>query len=143
MKVSMRSDYGIRALVDLALHYGLGAVQSRDIAVRQGVPESYLDQLMTVLRKAGLIRSTRGPQGGHVLARPPTEITIADTVLALEGSLAPIDCLESEQCPQPDCIQREVWQRVQVATQDILRSITIADLAERQRSAPAVARYYI
>lgn len=144
MKISMRGDYGVRAVIDLAANYGAGPVQSKDIAARQGVPESYLDQLLTVLRKAGLIRSIRGPQGGHMLARPPGELTMAKVVKALEGSLSPVECLESPACEGvPDCAQREVWQRVQASVEDILNSVTIADLTEQQRSMKVPARYYI
>ena len=74
VKLSMRSDYGARAVIDLARHYNRGPVQSADIAARQAIPEAYLEQLLTTLRKSGLIRSTRGPHGGHELARPPADI---------------------------------------------------------------------
>src|SRR5919201_1600088 len=93
VKLSMRSDYGARAMIDLALRYGEGPVQSADIAARQGIPEAYLEQLLTALRKAGLVRSTRGPHGGHELARPPAEIRFAEVIAALEGPLVPLDCL--------------------------------------------------
>src|SRR5262245_28322897 len=85
----MRSDYGARAMIDLALRYGDGPVQSADIAVRQGIPEAYLEQLLTALRKAGLVRSTRGPHGGHELARAPAEMSLLEVVSALEGPLGP------------------------------------------------------
>src|SRR6476620_9715851 len=87
VKLSMRSDYGARAIVDLARHYNQGPVQSAEIAGRQAIPEAYLEQLLTTLRKSGLIRSTRGPHGGHELARPPAEIRCADVINALEGPL--------------------------------------------------------
>ena len=89
----MRSDYGARAVIDLARHYNQGPVQSADIAARQAIPEAYLEQLLTTLRKSGLIRSTRGPHGGHELARGPAEIRFAEVIAALEGPLVPLDCL--------------------------------------------------
>ena len=89
MKVSMKGDYGARALVELEHHYGEGPVQSATIAVRQSIPEPYLDQLLTALRRAGFIRSVRGPQGGHALVRDPHDLRLSEAISALEGSLAP------------------------------------------------------
>src|SRR5207249_11044945 len=90
----MRTDYGVRALIDLAQHDGQGPVQCAEIAQRQMVPEPFLDQVLSVLRKAGLVRSTRGPKGGHVLAREAAGITMLDVVRALEGSLSPVAYLD-------------------------------------------------
>jgi len=144
MKVSMKGDYGVRALIELAHHYGEGPVQSAVIASRQGVPEPYLDQLLTALRRAGFIRSVRGPQGGHALIRDPQELRLSEAIGALEGSLAPIACLDDPNgCRKStSCSLRPVWQEVEAATIRILDSITIADLAERER-AGSVARYAI
>src|SRR3972149_7048838 len=101
MKVSTKGDYGVRALVELAHHYGEGPVQSAEIAARQEIPEPYLDQLLTSLRRAGFIRSVRGPQGGHALIRDPREVKLSEVMTALEGSLAPIACLEGDSsCPK-------------------------------------------
>src|ERR1700680_4638252 len=99
MKVSTKGDYGIRALIELAVHYGEGTIKSAEIAARQRIPEPYLDQLLTTLRRAGFIRSVRGPQGGHELIREPSTIRMREVLGALEGSLNPIDCLdESSAC---------------------------------------------
>ena len=144
MRVSTKGDYGIRALVELAQHCGEGPVQSAEIARRQCIPEPYLDQLLTTLRRAGFIRSVRGPQGGHALVREPAQIRLADVIEALEGSLSPIACLDDATCTKPGvCAQREVWERVRRATHDILCGVTIADLAEKEREAVAAPRYYI
>jgi Rrf2 family protein len=144
MKVSMKGDYGVRALVELAHHYGEGPVQSAVIANRQSIPEPYLDQLLTSLRRAGFIRSVRGPQGGHALVRDPHDLRLSEAVVALEGSLAPIACLDDPNgCPKTaNCCLRPVWQEIEAATMRVLESITIADLAERER-ASNVARYAI
>ncbi len=85
MRVSSRADYGVRALFDLALHYGQGPVQSRDIAGRQRVPEAYLHQVLGALSRAGLVRSTRGPLGGHELIQEPSRITLWDIIMLLDG----------------------------------------------------------
>jgi Rrf2 family protein len=144
MKVSMKGDYGVRALVELAHRYGEGPVQSAAIASRQSIPEPYLDQLLTTLRRAGFIRSVRGPQGGHALIRDPQDLKLSEVIIALEGSLAPIACLDDpEGCrTTPSCSLRPVWQEVEAATVRVLESITIADVAERER-AGNVARYAI
>src|SRR3712207_804685 len=111
---------------------------------RQCIPEPYLDQLLTTLRRAGFIRSVRGPQGGHALLRPPAEIRLCEVIEALEGSLSPIACLDDACCTKPGvCAQREVWERVRRATYEILAGVTNADLAEKEREAVAAPRYYI
>jgi Rrf2 family protein len=141
----MRSDYGARAVIDLAQHFNQGPIQSADIAARQLIPEAYLEQLMTTLRKSGLIRSTRGPHGGHELARAPAEIRFADVVAALEGPLAPLDCLENASACglARTCGMRDVWQEVVDSTRRILESITIEDLVERQLARESRAMYHI
>jgi Rrf2 family protein len=146
MKVSTKGDYGVRALVELAHHYGQGPVQSAEIAARQEVPETYLDQLLTTLRRAGFIRSVRGPQGGHALIRDPKEVRLSEVMTALEGSLAPIACVDDpDACTRTGgCVQREVWAQVRDATQKILESVSIGDLAEKERQySHNGGRYYI
>jgi Rrf2 family protein len=146
MKVSTKGDYGVRALVELAHHYGEGPVPSAEIASHQQVPEPYLDQLLTTLRRAGFIRSVRGPQGGHALIRDPHDVRLSEVMVALEGSLAPLACVDDpEACTREGgCVQREVWERVRDATFEILESVSIADLAEKERSYKNNGgRYYI
>ncbi len=146
MKVSTKGDYGIRALIELAHHYGESKpTQSAEIAARQGVPESYLEQLLTTLRRAGFIRSVRGPQGGHALIRDPGTVPVSEVVAALEGSILPIDCLdESSACSKGGgCAQREMWQAVREAILGILENTTIADLAEKDRVVSAGGARYV
>lgn len=140
----MKGDYGVRALVELAHHYGDGPVQSATIAGRQSIPEPYLDQLLTALRRSGFIRSVRGPQGGHALIRDPHDLKLSEVVMALEGSLAPIACLDDpDGCRgTASCSLKPVWQEIEAATLHVLESITVADIAERER-AGNVARYAI
>ena len=145
MRVSSRSDYGLRALIELAGHYGQGPLQSSEIALRRHVPEQYLDQLLTILRKAGFIRSIRGPAGGHELVRSPAEITVLEVIQALEGSLSPVAWLDepAEVTDHPhQCGQREIWERIRAATASILSSYTVADLLEREPAATS-GRYVI
>ena len=135
MKVPMKVDYGVRALVDLAMNYGDGPVQTAEIAYRQGIPEAYLDQLMTTLNKFGFIISRRGPQGGHRLAMDPNEIKLSMVMATLDGNASPLDCLiNPDDCVFSDsCAQQEVWKSVEEAIQNLLGSISLADLAQRQR----------
>lgn len=136
MKVSARAEYGLRALIDLARHYGEGPVQSHEIAARQGLPEPYLNQLMTSLRRAGLVASKRGPMGGHALARSPQEISLREAFEVLEGSSAPWWCVEVD---EPDCAYaagcglRPVWQAINVAVQQVLTDLSLADISARVR----------
>jgi Rrf2 family protein len=130
MRISTKGDYGVRALIELAHHYGEGPIQSAEIAARQRIPEPYLDQLLTTLRKAGFIRSVRGPQGGHALIRRPEEVPLSEVIRTLEGSLSPVSHLHDEghQCRAA----HEVWHTVEEATQKILDGVTIGDLATRE-----------
>jgi Rrf2 family protein len=146
MKVSTKGDYGIRALIELAHHYGEPKpTQSGEIAARQSIPESYLEQLLTTLRRAGFIRSVRGPQGGHALVRDPAELPVSEVITALEGSILPIDCLdESSACSKGGgCAQRDMWQAVREAILGVLDNTTIADLAERDRAVSAGGARYV
>ena len=145
MRVSTRSDYGLRALIELAGHFGQGPLQSSEIALRRHIPEQYLDQLLTTLRKAGFIRSLRGPAGGHELVRDPVQISVRDVIESLEGSLSPVAWLDepAEMTDHPhQCGQREIWERIRDATREILTSYTVADLLEREPHATA-GRYVI
>ena len=135
MRIPMKVDYGVRAMVELALHYGKGQVQTADIASKQGIPEAYLDQLMTSLHKFGLVISRRGPQGGHRLAMDPAEINLHMVMSTLDGSISPLDCLiHPDDCVFSEtCAQQEVWKSVEDAVRDVLRNINLSDLAQRHR----------
>ena len=141
MRVSSRADYGVRALFDLALHYGQGPTQSRDIAARQQIPEAYLHQVLGALNRAGLVRSTRGPSGGHELASEPGAITLWDVLVVLDGP-------DRRAHPHPEPIDSQdvvhrVWHELQCQSVDFLHSISLATLIERQRSRQPVPNYSI
>ena len=135
MKIPMKVDYGVRALVELASNFGEGPVQTAEIASKQGIPEAYLDQLMTTLNKFGFVTSRRGPQGGHKLAMDPGSVTIGMVMTTLDGNASPLDCfINPDDCLLSDsCAQQEVWKSVEDAVQEVLSRITLADLALRQR----------
>ena len=146
MKISTKGDYGIRALIELCHHFGEARpMQSGEIAARQKIPESYLEQLLTTLRRAGFIRSVRGPQGGHALIREPRDLRVSEVIEALEGSIMPIDCLDDTSlCSRSGgCAQREMWQAVREAILNVLDNTTIGELAERERAAQAGSTRYV
>jgi Rrf2 family protein len=146
MKISSRGDYGLRALLDLAQRYDSAPIPSGDIAARQQIPEAYLNQLLITLRKAGLVRSARGPQGGHELARHPASITLAEAVVALEGGYSPagnLDTLPSPGEPLEAEILREVWRQVEEAIAGVLESTTLDGLCQRKLARERQIMYYI
>jgi Rrf2 family protein len=131
MKLSSKGDYGIRALIDLAQNEGRGPIPSGEIAARQGIPESLIGQILGSLRLAGFVRSVRGAQGGHELAVSPHEVQMDQVVEALDGPITPGACLENA---NPACsgsaAQIEMWEQVQSQIKEVLRSRTLADLAQ-------------
>ena len=135
MRLTMRSDYGAHAVIELARRAGQGPVQCAEIAASQKIPEAYLDQLLSSLRRAGIIRSSRGPHGGHELARDARELTLGDVVTALEGPVVPqefVHGLEAESDWQAACAVRDAWLAAAEASQRVLDSTTIQTLVERQ-----------
>lgn len=138
MRLTMKGDYGLRAMIDLAAHYGQGPIPSADIARRQAIPEHFLDQVLVTLRRAGLLRSQRGPQGGHLLARPPAKISMGEIVRAVDGPLAPMECLPNPASCQlsAGCALRDVWAEVESETARILDATTLDQLARRHQTAP-------
>ncbi|TMD92133.1 MAG: Rrf2 family transcriptional regulator [Chloroflexi bacterium] len=145
MKLTMKGDYGLRAMLDMAAYYGQGPIESADIARRQYIPEQYLDQILMALRKEGLVKSVRGPKGGHMLAKPPSQISMAQVMQALEGYVPPMECLPNPDfCKlSPGCALRTVWQQIDEMTQHILTSTTIEELAQKHQTGIMETMYYI
>ena len=150
MYISTKGRYGTKALFELALHYGAGPLALREIAERQGLSEHYLEQLVAPLRKAGLVQSVRGAQGGYVLARDPSTITVGDILRVLEGPVSPTECaLENFDtarcCANPDvCPDRDVWIKVRKGIEQVVDNITLADLVEDwQKQNERAPMYYI
>ena len=136
MHIPVKVDYGVRALVDLAMHSEGGPIRATEIAARTAISEPYLAQVLHTLSKAGLIRSHRGPQGGHILARDPSEIRLSVVMACLGRTDTLVRCLDAaNMCIHvPSCAQRGVWQSVEEAVFNILDATTIADLVDRTRS---------
>ncbi len=131
MRVPMKVDYGVRALVDLAQQGSERPIRTAEIAKRQHIPEPYLDQVLTNLNKFGFIKSRRGPRGGHLLAKRSADITLSDVLAALEGRTPPLDCiLDADDCVlSGSCTQRDIWSGVEDAIQTVLAATTIWQLA--------------
>lgn len=138
MNITTRGQYGVKALFELALRYGEGPVPLRRVAKDQDLPEHYLEQLMGPLRKAELVRSVRGAQGGYMLGRDPADITIGEILRVLEGSLVPVDCaVEDPQAHQfcadgEACTVRGVWVKIRDAVAEVIDAITLADLRDEE-----------
>ena len=147
MKLSTRGRYGTRALLELALHYREGPVHLRDIAQSQQISLQYLEHLITPLVVGGIIRSTPGARGGVWLARPPEEIKLSEVIGLLEGSIAPVACVDDPKlCPRSElCVTRDIWSELKKVMNGVLESTTLQDLVERQkRKQPAEqAMYYL
>jgi Rrf2 family protein len=146
MRISSKGEYGLRALFDLAQRYGEGPIQSHDIHQRQGVDENYLNQILIVLRKAGLIESVRGPQGGHRLARPPAQITLLEALVALEGPLLPAESGRDGSTPVEPIdreLMREIWTGAREVLEGYLGGVTLEDLCQRKRQRSGEVMYYI
>jgi Rrf2 family transcriptional regulator, cysteine metabolism repressor len=147
MKLSTRTRYGMRALVDLALNYTGEPVQLKDIAERQKISLPYLEHLIIPLISAGLVKSIRGARGGIKLAKQPEQIRLNEVMRILEGPLAPVDCLrDSTSCPRSGlCATQEIWDEMGKAMEKVLESNTLQDLVDRQISKDGrpVVMYYI
>ena len=131
MKISTRGRYALRIMLDLALADSGSPVRVKDIAGRQEISEKYMEQIMSVLNKAGFVRSIRGPQGGYFLAKNPSEYTVGKILRLTEGSLAPVDCLEYEEqgCTRrDDCVTLLLWKKLDEAVRSVVDTVTLEDL---------------
>ena len=132
MKLSSRSRYGFRAILELAIEYGKGPLQIKTIAKREDISNKYLEQLIAMLKSTGLVVSLRGPKGGYILAKHPSEIKLSKIFTTLEGPLIAVECLDHpEFCPRcSDCVTRHIWAKMQKTMQDLLDSMTLQDLVD-------------
>lgn len=145
MKVSTKGRYALRLMVDLALNDKGKYIALKDVSERQNISVKYLEQIVTPLNRTGLLKSGRGAQGGYRLARKPAEYTAGEILQAIEGSFAPITCLEDEQnqCKNYDtCATIEFWQGLYKVISDYLESTTLEDFVETQKSKMG-GNYYI
>ncbi len=135
MKLSTRTRYGIRAMLELAENHGEGPLQIKVIANRQDISVKYLEQLMAMLRSGGFVRSIRGSKGGYMLSKVPAQIKLDELFTCLEGTVVAVECVEDENfCARAvDCVTRQVWAQVQAAMVKVLQSMTLQDLVNRTK----------
>lgn len=142
MKLSTKGRYGLRAVLDLALNSETDAVSISSIAERENISISYLEQLIAKLKKAGIVNSIRGAQGGYVLAKPAEEISVGDILRALEGDLNPVDCAEviggEVSCSSSDlCVTKYVWKRISDSINNAVDEIMLSELVKESKNVRA------
>lgn len=134
MILSTRGRYGVRAAFELALHYGEGPIPLKNIAERQNLSDPYLEQLIAVLRKDGLVSSVRGAQGGYMLSRHPSKISVGDILRSLEGPLAPAECVlddQDKECIKADyCVTRILWEKIRDSINNVIDSVSLQDMVD-------------
>jgi Rrf2 family protein len=132
VRVSAKELYGLRAMTELARYFERGPLSLAEVSRSQGISLDYLEQIAADLRRAGLLESRRGAQGGYHLARPPHSITAGDVIRALEGSILPVECIADSRCTpcarEGSCTARGVWETVRDRLVETLDGITLADL---------------
>jgi len=135
VKISTKGRYALRLMLDLALHGGGAPVSLRDVAERQDISDKYLEQIVTPLVRAGLVKSVRGSGGGYLLTRAPEAYTVGDILGPLEGDLAPVRCAAEGPCAQRGevCVTQEVWAKIYAAVRGVVDDITLQDLVDRSR----------
>jgi Rrf2 family transcriptional regulator, cysteine metabolism repressor len=131
MKLSTKGRYGLKAMVDLAIHYGEGAISIKSISERQNISECYLEQLFSPLRKAGLIQSIRGAQGGYTLNKCPEDIAVIDVMEVLEGPVEISECLEHDDCENIECCStRLLWGKIKTSIDNVMKGVTLKDMVD-------------
>ena len=145
MKISTKGRYGLRTLMDVAVHQAKGPVNLNDIAERQGISAKYLWQIVNLLKTAGFVRGTRGPKGGYVLLRDPADITLLDVIQVLEGPVSLVECVDDpDVCSRVEnCVAHSVWEEVSGAIRAALRKITLAEILRRHAVAGSASHYVI
>lgn len=135
MKISTKGRYALRLMLDLAGNGGERPVSLRDVARRQAISDKYLEQIVTPLSRAGLVRSVRGAGGGYLLTRAPADYTVGDILRPLEGDLAPVECAtDADFCQRcGECVTVELWQEIHQAVSQVVDNTTLADLVVRQQ----------
>lgn len=135
MRISTKGRYALRLMLDLALNSSGEPIRLKDVAKRQEISEKYLEQIISILNKAGYVRSIRGPQGGYVLQKQPSEYTVGMILRLTEGSLAPVECAECDDYScnrQEDCVTRTLWKRLNDAINSVVDTVTLEDLMDWQ-----------
>ncbi len=135
MRISTKGRYALKLMLDLAVNNTGEPISLKDIAKRQGISDKYLEQIISILNKAGFVRSIRGAQGGYLLNKDPKECTVGMILRLTEGTLAPVSCVgeDASECEREEsCVTYIVWQKMNEAINQVVDSITLADLLELQ-----------
>lgn len=134
MKISTKGRYAVRLMMDLALNETGNPIRLKEVAARQGISDKYLEQIISILNKAGYVKSVRGPMGGYRLVRKPEEYTVGEILRLTEGSLAPVECVGAvDDCPrQEKCATQIVWRKLNDAVNSVVDGITLRELAAWQ-----------
>lgn len=136
VRISAKELYGLRAMSEFARQFGRGPLSLAEVARSQGISQAYLEQIAIDLRRAGLLRSKRGAQGGYYLVREPQATTAGDVIRALEGSILPVQCIAEQKCMpcshEDGCMTRGIWEQVRDRLVETLDSITLADLQQTE-----------
>lgn len=139
MRLSTKGEYASRAMLEIAVHHPHQPLHIREIASAQDIPERFLEQILLLLKRAGYLRSKKGPNGGYYLAKDPAQISVAEVIRVMDGPLAPIDCVSvtaHELCPRESfCGLKWLWKEVRDSVAEILEKTTFKDLAERTKNA--------
>jgi len=146
MRITYKGDYALKAVLDLAAHYGAGVVTIHDIAKRADIPIKFLEQVLLDLKRGGFVESRRGKVGGYLLAKPPSEIKVGDVARFIDGPIEPVACIEKGYSGCGDiykCVFRKIWQKVAKATTDVVDRVTFEDLANEIKSKEKTAVYQI
>ena len=136
MKISTKGRYAIRLMLDLALYNTGEPISLKDAAKRQEISEKYLEQIISMLTKAGLVKSIRGAQGGYMLKKKPEEYTVGAILRVTEGSMAPVECVagDSVDCERAgSCATLQLWTKLYDAINGVIDNVTLADLVEWQK----------
>lgn len=137
MKVSTKGRYALRLMIDLATNDTGNPISIKDVAERQGISDKYLEQIISVLNKAGYVKSVRGPQGGYTLKKKSEDYTVGMILRLTEGSLAPVACVEEEEADcerQGGCVTYLLWKKISDAINDVVDTVTLKDLVEWQQN---------
>jgi Rrf2 family protein len=145
MKLSTKTRYGTRAIIDIAQNSENGSTMLKDIAARQSLSPKYLDHILSSMRRAGLIRNIRGKGGGYILSKTPASITVKDILEAVDGSFEPVECLSNtDLCDKvPSCGTRDVWLRMKEAVDGVLEEATLQSLLEKNSLNKNLSNYSI
>jgi len=138
VKLSTKGRYGVKAMMDLAIHYGNNPISIKSISERQGISEYYLEQLFAPLRRAKLVKSVRGAQGGYILNRLPKEITVLEIMDVLEGPVEISDCLTNDECDYLEaCATRVLWAKIRDSINSVMAGVTLQDMLNDYRKMQA------